>query len=154
MVTVHGDGDSNGIELKIDSHPSKLAIVRRAIESFAHGCGFDETGRNELGLVVNEALANVMRHAYQGATDRPIIVKAECRSGRLTISIRDWGNGVDPTRLPQRRPDPLCPGGLGMLCLREMMDEVRYEPQPDGMLLTMSRHRLRQANKGDARDVG
>ena len=39
-----------------------------------------ENGRvgavGDVGLCVNEALANVMRHAYGGATDRPIVIRA------------------------------------------------------------------------------
>jgi anti-sigma regulatory factor (Ser/Thr protein kinase) len=41
--------------------------------------------------------------------------------------------------------DPLTPGGLGMVCLGQLMDEVVYAPQRDGMLLTMSRRRARDA---------
>src|SRR5215212_368596 len=62
------------LRLKITSDPATLASTRRAVEMFAAQCGFDETARGEIGLVINEALANVMRHAYQGATDQPIEV--------------------------------------------------------------------------------
>jgi len=36
----------------------------------------------------------------------------------------------------------MMPGGLGMVCLRQLLDEVVFTPQPDGMLLTMVRKRL------------
>ena len=47
------------LRLKITSDPATLASTRRAVEMFAAQCGFDETARGEIGLVVNEALANV-----------------------------------------------------------------------------------------------
>jgi anti-sigma regulatory factor (Ser/Thr protein kinase) len=28
------------------------------------------------------------------------------------------------------------PGGVGLICLRQWMDEVTYAPQPDGGILT------------------
>ena len=105
--------------------------------------GFDETAVGEIGLVVNEALANVMRHAYGGAKDRPIQIDADPIDGNgsvIRIAIRDWGNGVNPTSLPEKEYDPLTPGGLGLICMRKLMDETSYTPQPDGgMLLTMTK---------------
>jgi serine/threonine-protein kinase RsbW len=88
-----------------------------------------------VGLCVNEALANVIRHAYNGALGRPIEVTARWASDGLVITIRDWGNGEIPP--PPRRRDPLEPGGLGLICLKELMDESIFQPQPDGMLLTL-----------------
>ena len=55
----------------------------------------------------------------------------------LRITIRDWGNGRNPAELPPKPYNALEPGGVGLICLRSLMDEVTYTPQPDGMLLTM-----------------
>jgi serine/threonine-protein kinase RsbW len=143
------------VELKIDSHPANLASTRRAIEAFGGGCGFDKSAIDDIGLCVNEALANVIRHAYKGATDRPIVIGAECNPDSITIRIRDWGTGIDPQTLPAKKPDPLTPGGLGMICLRQMMDEVVFTPQPGGgMLLTMTRRKNSIKQREQARDVG
>ena len=143
------------VELKIDSHPANLASTRRAIDAFGGGCGFDKCAIDDIGLCVNEALANVMRHAYEGATDRPIVVGAECDPDTIKITIRDWGTGIDPQSLPAKKCDPLTPGGLGLVCLREMMDEVVFAPQPDGgMLLTMTRRKNSVKRRRPARDVG
>ena len=129
------------IELKVASDPANLADVRKAIELFATRAGFDDKAVAEIGLCVNEALANVIRHAYNGRTDRPIHVEAIDAEGQLTVTIRDWGNGVDPTTLPMRPYDPLEPGGVGLICLRQWMDQVVYTPRPDGMLTTMVRRK-------------
>jgi serine/threonine-protein kinase RsbW len=131
------------LEIKIQSHPGQLADTRRAVEAYAQNNGFDNVACGEIGLVINEALANVMRHAYRGAADRPIIVRAEVANNALRISIRDWGNGVNPQELPPKNHDPLTPGGIGMICLRQLMDEVVFTRQPDGMLLSMTRRKNR-----------
>lgn len=127
------------LELDFPSSTAQLAPVRRAIESFALEAGLDKPACEEIGLVVNEALANVIRHAYAGKTDRPIRATAEKVNGGVKIALRDWGNGVDPTTVPRPEKDPLIPGGLGLICMRRLMDEVHYEPQKDGMLLVMTR---------------
>jgi serine/threonine-protein kinase RsbW len=131
--------------LKILSDPANLATVRQAVESLCAEQGFEKPACDEVGLCVNEALANVIRHAYDGATDRPIEITAYLLGPMaLRIAIRDWGNGVDPSTLPLPSPaehNPLVPGGLGLICLQQMMDEVHFTPQPDGMLLEMTRRR-------------
>ena len=130
------------LRLKILSDPANLAEVRQSIEKLCGDSGFEREACDEVGLCVNEALANVIRHAYHGAKDKPIEISAELTDDLKTIqiAIRDWGNGVNPEELPPRPRDPFKPGGLGLICLRRMMDPVRFSPQPDGgMLLEMSR---------------
>lgn len=126
------------LRLRITSDPANLAPVRRAVEDFSAACGFREEARGQIVLCVNEALANVTRHAYGGAADRPVHLEATFHDGLLRITIRDWGCGHVPPDC-QTRHDPLRPGGVGMVCLRELMDSITFTPQPDGMLLTMER---------------
>jgi anti-sigma regulatory factor (Ser/Thr protein kinase) len=126
------------LELKITSDPANLAPVRRELEGFCAECGFVDSARGEIVLSVNEALTNITRHAYGGAIDRPIHLRLTFADGTLRIALRDWGNG----KLPEARPscrEPLKPGGVGLLCLRELMDRIEFEPQPDGMQLIMER---------------
>ena len=125
------------MDVTILSDPANIAAVRHAIEALAAEIGLDEREVGEVGLCVNEALANVMRHAYGGATDRPIAVSCHCQGEELVVTIRDWGNGVNPAELPPKPYDPLEPGGLGLICLKQMLTDVAYVPQPDGMLLVM-----------------
>jgi serine/threonine-protein kinase RsbW len=133
--------------LKILSDPANLAAVRQAIESLCREKSFDKQACDDVGLCVNEALANVIRHAYDGATDRPIEITAQFDDPfTVRVAIRDWGNGVNPQELPESPAarDPLVPGGLGLICLRKMMDDVHFTPQADGMLLEMIRTRRLQ----------
>jgi len=136
------------LRLKITSDPATLASTRRAVEMFAAQCGFDETARGEIGLVINEALANVMRHAYQGATDQPIELSAQRTDDGISLTVRDWGLGVNPLDLPPKKHDPMKPGGVGLICMRQMMDDLQFHKQPDGMLLSMSRSRFRRKAQG------
>ena len=128
------------LELHLASHTVELSRSRKGIEQFAATHGFDETAQAQIGLCVNEAMANVIRHAYGGATGKPILVVSEYRetpTTALRITIRDWGHGKNPADLPPKPYNALEPGGVGLICLRSLMDEVTYTPQPDGMLLTM-----------------
>ncbi len=143
-ITSSPSSSPRQIELKVESHPANLASVRKTIESFLASQGFHEKAVAEVGLVVNEAMANVIRHAYDNKFDRPIHVSASMeqspdRKDQVTIAIRDWGKGIDPSKLPPKPYDPLEPGGVGLICLKQWMDKVVFTPQPDGMLTTLTR---------------
>jgi serine/threonine-protein kinase RsbW len=135
------------LRLRLSGDTAHIADARRAIEQFAAHWGFNSTAQADIGLCVNEALANVIRHAYAHAhahaKAKPIELSGEFvpavdrAPAALRVTIRDWGNGRNPASLPPKPRDPLVPGGLGLICLKELMDEVSYLPQPDGMLLTM-----------------
>lgn len=149
-------GRSPGLRLEVPSDPAVLAGVRRAVEAYTGQAGFDAKAVGDVGLCVNEAMANIIRHAYRGAGSRPILITADFLAApaagnrsdrtdygpaRLTVTIRDWGNGFNPSSLPARDRDPCTPGGLGLICLRQLMDSVEFTPQPDGMLLTMTKNK-------------
>lgn len=138
------------LRLHASSDTATLAGVRRAVEAYATAIGFDEATAAQIGLVVNEAMANIIRHAYCCQPGRPIDLEAEPlieahRGIALRLRMRDWGNGVNPECLPVRGYQPGEPGGLGLVCLKAMMDSVQYTPQPDGMLLTMTKRQAATA---------
>lgn len=135
------------LSLRVTSDPAHLASVRRAVEAFCATAGFGDRAVGEVGLCVNEAMANITRHAYGGAVDKPIQLEAKFDDQRLTITLRDWGNGKDPSAVPAKT-DPLTPGGLGLICMKSMMDEVVFTPQPDGMLLMLGK-KLASARVGE-----
>jgi anti-anti-sigma factor len=125
------------LELRIQSNTDQVAETRRAVEQFARDVGFLEHAVGEIGLCLNEALANVIRHAYRNIPEKPINIKVEYADSALKLTIRDWGTGENPAAQLQKDRDPLTPGGIGLVCLRKLMNDITYSPQPDGMLLTL-----------------
>lgn len=128
------------LRLAFPSDPREIAPARRAIEAFVAAHGFPEPAVYDVGLCVNEAIANVMRHAYHGDKTKPVELNADVSGGVLTITLRDWGDGRVPD-LSDRCPTPenLRPGGLGLPCLKKLLDGLSFEPQPDGMLLRLTK---------------
>ena len=123
----------------ITSHPANLREVRKELETFAKSIGMAEENSHAVGLVLNEALANIIRHGYAGALDKPIRITAQTSDKELTIQIRDWAKPFDPTLIKERYDAELKPGGLGLICIRRLMDHARFERLPDGMLLTLTK---------------
>lgn len=134
------DRKAGVVEATFNSDPAHLAPVRTAVESLSAEAGFDAKTTGEIGLATNEAIANIIRHAYGSASDKPIELRAEAKAGGIEITLRDWGSGRRPASAGKHEPaDPLTPGGLGLVCMHSLMDEVLFTPQSRGMLLTMHR---------------
>jgi len=108
--------------------------VRRASEWLAqrgseHGVPQEQIGR--LDLCLNEALANVIAHAYSGSEQKPIALMLEvCDSAQAAVTVTDEGPAFDVTSAPlPDRPQSLAeaePGGLGLMMIRSFSDEVAY----------------------------
>jgi serine/threonine-protein kinase RsbW len=131
------------LELALTSDAAGIKPVRKAAETACDLAGLDAAAAAEVGLCVNEALANVIRHAYDDEPGKPIslTLSAVTNGGGLCIEIRDWGSGDLPEPDAAHTQNPLMPGGLGLMCLRKLMDDVVFEPADPGMRLIMCRHR-------------
>src|SRR5580698_10435880 len=60
------------LRLEFSSDPSLLCAVRGAVERLTEAFGFSAADCRAVTLAVDEALTNIIRHAYNGRPDRPI----------------------------------------------------------------------------------
>jgi anti-sigma regulatory factor (Ser/Thr protein kinase) len=122
------------VKLEMESNPECLCLVRATIERASEVLHFHETQTRAIVRSVDEALANVMRHAYKGAPGKPIeVICRRMRSkenGRealgIEILLHDRGKKADPKKLKGRPLDEIRPGGLGLHFIRESMDVVEF----------------------------
>ncbi len=122
------------LRLEMPSNPEALCLVRATLERATELLQFREAEQRSIVRSVDEALANVIRHAYHGKRGMPIEVT--CRrlhsSGHPTdnagieIVLEDVGPEVDPAKLKGRELDQLRPGGLGLHFIQECMDKVEF----------------------------
>ncbi len=130
------------IRLVIYSFPAHLPVVRVVIEKVCHTLGFDREATGNIVLSVDEALANVIKHAYQGTEGQPIEIEmvpvGAPSPEALRIQLRDYGQWVDPKEIRSRDLEDVRPGGLGVHIMKKCMDRVEYAPaEGGGTLLTM-----------------
>ena len=130
------------VQINIFSIPSHLPVVRGAIEKMCELLGFDGEAASGIVLSVDEALTNVIRHAYDNADDKAIEIEltpiGESQAEGLRIRIRDTGRVVDPQKIKSRDLKDIRPGGLGVHIIHECMDSVEYAPrQAGGTEMTM-----------------
>jgi sigma-B regulation protein RsbU (phosphoserine phosphatase) len=129
-VVCHG-GHERELDLRFEHlTPDDLGRIRTTLEGYLAASGFDEKERGRIVLAVDEALTNVIRHAY-GGQGGPADLHAHIERGTLQIVLRDKGCGRIP-QIPEAAPTELKPGGLGLGILKEVMDAVRFESGADG----------------------
>jgi len=139
------------VKLSIFSTPNHLPVVRAATERLCRTIGFAEPQVTQVVLSVDEALTNVIRHAYGGAQDRPIEIELHALGPAergIVVRIRDHGGGVSPQQIKPRDLDELRPGGLGVHIMTECMDALEYQPAEGGGTMLVMVKRLRPAAGG------
>jgi anti-sigma regulatory factor (Ser/Thr protein kinase) len=116
------------LKLEVPSDPQLLSVVRSAVQQIAAVMGFADRDCRLITLAVDEAMANIIRHAYGNRHDRPVEVRCRCRDSRIEFVLVDRGKSVKPEKLRGRDLDDVRPGGLGIHLIAQIMDSVTYKP--------------------------
>jgi anti-sigma regulatory factor (Ser/Thr protein kinase) len=111
----------------MSSDPRYLSVVRAAVGELSAACGLAEDSCHGVVLAVDEALANVICHAYKNQPDGEIEVDCEAGPNELVFRLLDHGEPVDPARICGRPLDNISLNGRGTYLIKAMMDEVIYE---------------------------
>ena len=117
-------------QLTITSETEHLARVREFLQGCAKRAGLAPSDMGKVVLAVDEATANIIRHAYGGQPGGEIHFGVKADGERLEVVITDHGKGFDPDRI--RDPDMAehvrqgRKSGLGIFLMRQIMDEVTY----------------------------
>ena len=117
------------------SDPGLLCAVRGAVERLTESFGFSAEECRAVTRAVDEALTNIIRHAYSGRPDRPIelffrAVEGQTdqnASGGLEILLCDRGPAIKPDQMCMRALEEVKPGGLGLHFIQQSMDVVEYK---------------------------
>ena len=121
------------LRLQLLSNPQVLCGVRGAVSSLASVVGFGEEDCRAITLAVDEAIANIIRHAYAGETGKAIEVEFNQLEGAnggkpgLEIVLVDQGTEPKPGALEGLPPGELRSGGLGLHFMRQSMDTVVHK---------------------------
>ena len=100
--------------------------------------GLPDASSYNIELAVNEAVVNIITHAYQDDPFGQVMLTFEACHDRLIIRICDRGLSFDASLIPE--PDLAAPheSGYGVYLIRQLMDEVSYEPDtPEGNCVTL-----------------
>jgi len=122
------------LKMELRSNPEMLCVVRNAVGELTAKLGFSEPDCRAVVRAVDEALTNIIRHAYLGNLEQPIDASfhridapKDGQSGdALEIILEDNGVTANPEKMCGRALEDVRPGGLGLHFIRECMDTVEF----------------------------
>lgn len=134
-------------ELLSDS--KALVQFRHELQVLLKDSGLDEKSAGEVLLAVQEALTNILRHAYKGA--KGIIEVFYKDSGsEICLSIKDRGTKFDLTQIADPKLPREQPGGLGIYFIKQVMDRVEYDASfQEGNLIHLTKWKTAGRSAGN-----
>jgi serine/threonine-protein kinase RsbW len=119
-------------EMVVPNDTQYLVSVREEVTKVVKESSFSERDRKLIIVAVDEAVTNIMEHAYdndlEGELDIELILEYD--NTRFEVTIRDSGKVFDPRTLEvpdvRRHVSEGSKHGLGIFLIRQIMDEINY----------------------------
>lgn len=123
-----------------------LEALYRFVRRAGQALKVDDKTLYEIQMAVGEAAANSQEHSYGGRRGK---LRLEIKKGRgeIKIKLTDWGkSNPDVESVPQPHIVPELKNvdleGLGMMMMRQVMDEVQFHNTTGGGHAVTMRKRL------------
>ena len=124
-------GDPECFRLVIPSQTRYLNLVTGLAKRASLVAGMDDATAAKVSIAVDEAVTNVIIHAYRGEADHLVEIELRFAKDALEIHIWNTGKGIrdDQVVLPDPREYVKHPrkGGLGLLLMSRFMDEIHFK---------------------------
>ncbi len=120
--------------IKIVSKLENLSQTADFIQQATQNAGLNESDKFDVLVAVQEACENIIQYGYSKCKKGSIKIRCESEDDGFVVRIRDEGKSFDPNSAPEPDIDsPLeerSPGGLGIYFMKNLMDEVYYNFDP------------------------
>ncbi len=130
-------------ELELRSDPYELPLLRQTVQAFLDDYfpNLDEVETYRLMLAVNEAVANIIRHAYSGRKDGWTFLTCDAGSDWVSFAVYHRGIPLDPQAMDQvAELEEPSEGGMGLFLIKSCCDQVEVNTNSEGLhSLTMWR---------------
>jgi anti-anti-sigma factor len=134
-------GPPRAVRFSFPADVNLLSPARVFITQTLRQSGYPEESVGDIELCADEAITNVVEHAYQYDPRKSLTVELEMGKEELRIVIRDQGKPFDPRQdakvdidrhISERRT-----GGLGRFLMSTFMDSVEYRREDSENVLVM-----------------
>jgi len=132
-----------GMTIVLTNRMAEIPRLSRLVSQFWTRHALPPPAENDVNLALEEALANVIMHAYPGGGRHEITVRLGLEPGSLTVAVEDDGVPFNPLEASQ--PDIQSPveqrrvGGLGIHLVRHVMDRLEYRREDGRNRLLMTK---------------
>jgi sigma-B regulation protein RsbU (phosphoserine phosphatase) len=118
--------------MRFRASSDQLFGVRELVRETLGTRGCDSSEIDSVALAVDEACANIIRHAYGACGVGDIVIQILVQGNDCVIRLRDYAQPVDPEAVCCRPSSELSPGGLGMFLISKIMDRYDFAEAADG----------------------
>lgn len=133
------------MRIVISSEPRLLHILRGVVRCRASEAGFLSSDTEHLAMAIDEAAANVIRHAYHNRPDARLALEIQSFPDRIEFALEDLGPKVEARDIRPRSLEDVRPGGLGTYFIRCFMDVAAYDENfPHGNRLRLVKYLRRK----------
>jgi len=132
------------VELTIPRRAEFVRLARMTACTLAAQLDFTYDVMKDVELAVAEACTNAVEHvADESCTE--ILVRFTIDGEQLAVEVIDRGQGFDPSAAEEVVVDGERIGGLGLMVIRQVMDEVDVKCDPEtGTCVRMVKYRMRE----------
>ena len=132
--------DKNTVILNVD-----MAELARAIsftKTYAAANDLDTSVERKVMVVMDDVLMNIVSYGFDDPSGHEIRIEFALKPQRLDVVVTDDGRAFDPLShpLPDMAGgfDNVEIGGLGLVLIRRLADDVQYRRRADQNILTFS----------------
>jgi serine/threonine-protein kinase RsbW len=124
-------------KIRIESKLSNLRLVENAVDEITSVTGISYSCYGKILISLLEAVNNAIIHGNSSSPDKFVDITINFRKPRLTISVKDEGQGFEPEKVP----DPTVPenieevNGRGVFIMSRLADSIKYSRK--GSTVTM-----------------
>ena len=90
------------VELSLKSETAIVSYVIQKLEKFCRQHLIDDDNIENITIACDEALTNIIMHAYEGRDDGKILVCFNIDKNALTIELTDYGKKFEPGRIEKK----------------------------------------------------
>ena len=128
--------------ISIDARIAETSRVADHVESFGRDQEISPGTVNDMNVALDEVISNIVRHGGDTARAHLIVIRVGLAGGWFFAEVRDQGVPFDPvsyTAPEARGGGTRTMGGLGLVFVRALMDEVRYTREGQGNVLFLAK---------------
>lgn len=119
----------DAVKLTLPNEISYLPTAQAVVREAARRRGFEPEALSEFEVAVEEAVTNVMKHAYDSEENPTFDLICEEIPGGLQVILREKGIPFDPKLMPHYKPELAAlhssPAGIGFHLMKSLMDDVQ-----------------------------
>jgi len=132
------------LSVRIKNDRAEIPKLAQVVSEFCNRNGLLSSVELDVNLVLEEAVINVIAHGLDDGEEHEIGVSLLLDGKQLTLTVENDGIAFNPLEAPEPRVDAPIeerrPGGLGILLVKRLTDDLVYRRMGNKNILVMKKN--------------